>query len=168
MKYLFYIALSFLVFTACEDEKDTLPYPMIELDGTFWGGTSYTYHYYDEKGVLIKESSPDFYWEGALPEFFFKGNAVLEMHYWLSCDEYLYTVSWKDQQLIIGSTSYDLVECNESNLSIRRTYFTPSSDVPGSCSYTITTHCYRRDPRKSFEKYIEDYKRYGDLYVKHY
>ena len=161
MKHLFYIVLSFLVFTACEDEKDTLPYPMNELDGTFWINGKTELYYYDEKDELIEHIEP------ITPEgqdLFFKGNAVLAVGF-LGCDEYLYSCSWKERKLTIGKIPYHLVDYNDSYLVVELKYLESSPRVPGSSSYKHRKWYRRGTPKYSWEDYI---KKYYDEYYKHY
>lgn len=165
MKRLLYILLSFVVFTACEDDKDTLPYPMNELDGTYWEFANKEFFYYDENGALIKHIVPDFHWEGSIPNLSFKGNAALEIYNMVGCDEFLYSIYWKDRKMIIGYTAYDLVEYNDSYLVRESKILASSSRVPGSSSYTVREMFYRKSPQKSWEEYM---KYYGINYDKHY
>ncbi len=162
MKRLLCILLSFAVFTACEDDKDTLPYPMNELDGTFWIDGKYVDYFYDKEGELITQIEPDVYPESQ--DLFFKRNAVLKVDFFLGCDEYLYSFLWKDRKMIIGNSVYDLVEYNDSYFVIESKYSYPSSQVPGSSSHSRRMWYHRSEPKYSWEDYI---KYYGH-YEKHY
>ena len=147
MKYLFYIALSFLVFTACEDEKEMSPYPMNELDGTFWDAIKAENFYYDENSTLIRQNT----YGGGDISFFFKGNFVLFMFDDSACFEGRYFVSLKDHKFMVGSYNVGVLEeYNES-------YFIISKKTTTTDGYLIHKEWYSRtEPKQSWEEYIED------------
>ena len=163
MKHLLYILLSIIVFTACEDDKDTLPYPMNELDGTYWEFAKEEYLYYDEKGEFIEQRESTL----SAPDYFFKGKTVLLIDpSSKDCSEWFYSIYWKDQRAIIGRTAFNLVEYNDSNLVIEIKSFSSYSidAVSGSRSRARRRWYHRSEPEYSWEEYI---KYYGED-IKHY
>ena len=163
MKRLLCILLSFVVFTACEDDKDTLPYPMNELDGTYWEFAKDEYFYYDENGALIKHIVPD--WHVETTPYFFKGNSLFVIDFSGNSidDEYLYSIYWKDRKLIMRNSVYDLVEYNDSYFVRAYKGLGSFSEVPGCSSYLVKELWLRKDPPHSLEYYMEH-----SNYTKHY
>ena len=162
MKHLFYIALSFLVFTACEDEKDTLPYPMNELDDTFWTEYYEEVLYYDENGTFLERRRPSGLSEAV--HFFFKGSSALWISVNLSCAEGIYSYSQKENKIYIQKIPFNLEVCNKSWLVLSCKAFPGTSpNIPSGCSYLIERKWYcRSEPEMSWEEYVENYKRSGD------
>ena len=162
MKHLFYIALSFLVLTACEDEKDTLPYPMNELDDTFWTEYYEEVLYYDENGTFLERRRPSGLSEAV--HFFFKGSSALWISVNLSCAEGTYSYSQKENKIYIQKIPFNLEVCNKSWLVLSCKAFPGTSpNIPSGCSYLIERKWYcRSEPEMSWEEYVENYKRSGD------
>ena len=170
MKHLLYILLSFVVFSACEDDKETvLPYPMNELDDTCWICGDGEYLYYDKNGSLIERKPIEQGVYVSVHYLYFKGSAVLDIHEDIDFDEYIYSVSWKDRKMIIGEQEHEILKYSDSNIVIGKRHFrgVPIDDVPGCYSYIYAVECSRITPLQSFEEYIEEYKRRGK-YEKHY
>lgn len=160
MKHLLYILFSLFVFTACEEDKETvLPYPMDELDGTFWEVAKVETSYYDENWTLLKQEqrATDAY-------LYFKGNSVLYIVPDQSCEEGTYSISLVDQQFSRGKRifSYELVEYNKSSFAYSRTHIPYRSQCSGA-EYEEDVYWYQpAEPKRSYEEYIESYKRTGN------
>ncbi len=157
MKHLLYILFSLFVFAACEDDKETvLPYPMDELDGTFWDVIVES-SYYDENWTLLKQEqrATDAY-------LYFKGNSVLFIVSNIYCHEGTYSISLKDQKFTMGKKHpYNLVEYNKSSFAYSQTYIPLYYECPGAKRRVDTNWLQPAEPEMSWEEYIEYYKRKG-------